>query len=442
MKTNFLLVLTFIGGLFWSQAQETIPRKLSLQQAINYTLENNYNFQRASNEIRIAEKRVWEETSAGLPQVNGSVDYQNNVKQPIILFPDGDGGFTPITFGTKQNLNAGVNLSQLIFDGAYFVGLKYTRTYLDTRENALEKTELVLRDGVISAYTNVLFTQEGVSILEENIALLQSNLKETQAFVEAGFAEEQNAEQLEITLANLENDLNRSYRLEEIGLKMLKLTLGMDINQSIELTDKLEDLLLTHIDLEILNQSLDLNDHIDYRIALNEQTGNELLVRLEKSKYLPTISAFANYQTVANNDQFQFFQADQQWFQSSVVGVSLQIPIFSSMQRSSRTQQAKIQLENSEINVLETGQELELNLRKAQSAYQFSLDNFATAKRSLDLAQRIERKENTKYFEGLSSSFDLTTAQNQLYSKQREYLQAISSIITSKSTLDNALNIK
>lgn len=442
MKTNFLLVLSFIGGLFWTQAQETVPRKLSLQQAINYTLENNYNFQRASNEIRIAEKRVWEETSAGLPQINGSVDYQNNVKQPIILFPDGDGGFTPITFGTKQNLNAGVNLSQLIFDGAYFVGLKYTRTYLDTRENALEKTELVLRDGVISAYTNVLFTQEGVSILEENIALLQSNLEETRAFVEAGFAEEQNAEQLEITLANLENDLNRSYRLEEIGLKMLKLTLGMDINEELELTDKLEDLLLTHIDLEILNRTLDLEDHIDYRIAVNEQTGNELLVRLEKSRYLPSISAFANYQTVANNDQFQFFQDDQQWFQSSVVGVSLQIPIFSSMQRSSRTQQAKIQLENSQINVLETGQELELNLRKAQSAYQFSLDNFATAKRSLDLAQRIERKENTKYFEGLSSSFDLTTAQNQLYSKQREYLQAISSIITSKSTLDNALNIK
>ena len=442
MKTNFLLVLSFIGGLFWTQAQETVPRKLSLQQAINYTLENNYNFQRASNEIRIAEKRVWEETSAGLPQINGSVDYQNNVKQPIILFPDGDGGFTPITFGTKQNLNAGVNLSQLIFDGAYFVGLKYTRTYLDTRENALEKTELVLRDGVISAYTNVLFTQEGVSILEENIALLQSNLEETRAFVEAGFAEEQNAEQLEITLANLENDLNRSYRLEEIGLKMLKLTLGMDINEELELTDNLEDLLLTHIDLEILNRTLDLEDHIDYRIAINEQTGNELLVRLEKSKYLPSISAFANYQTVANNDQFQFFQDDQQWFQSSVVGVSLQIPIFSSMQRSSRTQQAKIQLENSQINVLETGQELELNLRKAQSAYQFSLDNFATAKRSLDLAQRIERKENTKYFEGLSSSFDLTTAQNQLYSKQREYLQAISSIITSKSTLDNALNIK
>ncbi len=442
MKTNFLLILTFLSGLFWTQAQETVPRKLSLQQAINYTLENNYNFQRASNEIRIAEKRVWEETSAGLPQINGSVDYQNNVKQPIILFPDGEGGFTPITFGTKQNLNAGVNLSQLIFDGAYFVGLKYTRTYLDTRENALEKTELVLRDGVISAYTNVLFTQEGVSILEENIALLQSNLEETRAFVEAGFAEEQNAEQLEITLANLENDLNRSYRLEEIGLKMLKLTLGMDINEELELTDKLEDLLLTHIDLEILNRTLDLEDHIDYRIAINEQTGNELLVRLEKSKYLPSISAFANYQTVANNDQFQFFQDNQQWFQSSVVGVSLQIPIFSSMQRSSRTQQAKIQLENSQINVLETGQELELNLRKAQSAYQFSLDNFATAKRSLDLAQRIERKENTKYFEGLSSSFDLTTAQNQLYSKQREYLQAISSIITSKSTLDNALNIK
>lgn len=438
-KPIMLLGFMFLSVMAWSQEE---PLRFSLQEAITYTFENNYNAQKVSNEIDIAKKRVWEETAAGLPQINGTIDYQNNIEQPVILFPDGDGGFTPITFGTKQNINAGVSLSQLVFDGAYFVGLQYTRTYLKIRENALEKTEFELREGIVSAYTGVLFTQEGIRILEENISVLDKNLTETQAFVEAGFAEEQNAEQLEITLAGLKNELNRSYRLEEIGFKMLKLAMGIDIEKTVILTDNMEQLLIQNIDLEVLNQTFDVTNHIDYEIALNDKVGSELLVKLEKTRFLPSINAFVNYQTMANNDEFKFFQDDQQWFNSSVVGVSLNLPIFSSLQRTSRTAQAKIQLENSEINLIETEQQLELDLREAQSQYQFSLDNFDTAKRSLDLAERIERKENTKYFEGLSTSFNLTDAQNQLYSSQRNYLQAIYEIITAKAKLDNALNIK
>ena len=330
----------------------------------------------------------------------------------------------------------------MIFDGAYFVGLQYTQTFLKIRENALEKTEFQLRDGITTAYTSVLFTQEGIAILEKNIAALEKNLEETKAFVAAGFAEEQNAEQLEITLAGLQNDLNRSYRLEEIGFKMLKLAMGMDIEEELVLTDTMESLLFSNLDLAILNAEFDVTQHIDYEIAMNDKVGNELLVRLEKSRYIPSINAFLNYQTQANNDEFKFFQSNQEWFNSSIVGVSLNVPIFSSFQRKSRTAQAKINLENSEINLLETEQQLELDVKEAQSQYQFSIDNFETAKRSLDLAERIERKENTKYFEGLSTSFNLTDAQNQLYSSQRNYLQAIYEIITAKSKLNNALNIK
>ncbi|MDA8595483.1 TolC family protein [Flavobacteriaceae bacterium] len=438
-KPIMLLGFMFLSVMAWSQEE---PLRFSLQEAITYTFENNYNAQKVSNEIDIAKKRVWEETAAGLPQINGTIDYQNNIEQPVILFPDGDGGFTPITFGTKQNINAGVSLSQLVFDGAYFVGLQYTRTYLKIRENALEKTEFELREGIVSAYTGVLFTQEGIRILEENISVLDKNLTETQAFVEAGFAKCRTTRHLEITLAGLKNELNRSYRLEEIGFKMLKLAMGIDIEKTVILTDNMEQLLIQNIDLEVLNQTFDVTNHIDYEIALNDKVGSELLVKLEKTRFLPSINAFVNYQTMANNDEFKFFQDDQQWFNSSVVGVSLNLPIFSSLQRTSRTAQAKIQLENSEINLIETEQQLELDLREAQSQYQFSLDNFDTAKRSLDLAERIERKENTKYFEGLSTSFNLTDAQNQLYSSQRNYLQAIYEIITAKAKLDNALNIK
>ena len=209
MKTNFLLVLTFIGGLFWTQAQETVPRKLSLQQAINYTLENNYNFQRASNEIRIAEKRVWEETSAGLPQINGSVDYQNNVKQPIILFPDGDGGFTPITFGTKQTAMGMIELKQLLFDGTYVVGVQGIKHFLDIANNVQEKTQLEIQRIIVDAYLGAIAAQANVTVLDENINTLSKNVEEVHQLFRSGFGEEESVEQLEITLLDLETQNSR-----------------------------------------------------------------------------------------------------------------------------------------------------------------------------------------------------------------------------------------
>lgn len=437
IKLTWVLVL-----LVSAMSAQEVAQPFSLQEAITYTLENNYQAQQVDNDALIAKKRIWETTAEGLPQINASVDYNNYLEQPVILFPDGEGGFTPITFGTKQNMSGAVTLNQLIFNGSYFVGLQYAETYLKIREDLIEKTEFELRETVTAAYSGVLFTQESIDILLRNIEALEKSLKETQAFVKAGFAEEQNAEQLEITLITLRNELNKTYRLEDISLKTLKYVMGLDIETEIVLTDKLEVLLESNVDFGLSQEPFDVTNHIDYRLAENDLTGSEQLVKLEKTKFIPSITAFANYQTQGNNDEFNFFNSDQTWFNSSIVGVSLQIPIFSSLSRSAKTAQAKIALENSKIALEETKQNLELNLRKTQNEYQFALDNYATAKLSLNLAERIESKETTKYFEGLSTSFNLTDAQTQLYSKQRDYLQSIYEIITSKAALDKALNQK
>jgi outer membrane protein TolC len=165
------------------------------------------------------------------------------------------------------------------------------------------------------------------------------------------------------------------------------------------------------------------------------------MMKFEQSKALPSINAFLNYGRQGFSDSFTFLNNDQQWFDSSLLGVSLQVPIFSSFSRKSKTAQAKIALENADLRLKETKERLNLLSEKAKSEYQLSIENYNTAQKNLGLSERIEKKQRVKFFEGISSSFDLLLAQNQLYSQQQNYIQSMLEVISKKATLENALNI-
>ena len=445
MKRIIIMVLAFlISSLSFSQ-DKTL--KMSLNEAVNYALRHSYSIRNAKLDIDAAKKKKWETTTIGLPQVSAKVDYQNFLKQVVTLLPaefvgGTPGEFTEITFGTKQNLHATLTANQLLFDGSYLIGLQSAKVYLQISKLAKEKTELGIKEAVINAYGNVLLAEESVIILSNNKNLLQKNLDQTKAIVKNGMAEVQDAEQLQITLSTVKNQLNKAKRLKDISYKMLNITLGLDLNTSLKLTDSLQSLAVKSTDLGLFAKKLDLKNHIDFKIADNTKKSNELLMKYEMSKALPSISAFVNYSKFANSDTFTFFNKDQKWFASSLFGLSVNIPVFSSFKRSSRTQQARIALEQSEIDLQETSQKLKLQVASTKSDYQFSLDQYVTAKENLRLSKSIEHKENVKFFEGVGSSFQLTTAQNQLYQKQQEYLQAILNIINAKIKLENALNIK
>lgn len=442
MKKMITLLLLF--QLVCIQAQE-VAYSFSLDEAISYAMSNNYTVRLADLEIDEAEEKKWETTAMGLPHIDGKIDYSNFLKQGVTLLPSEivggpPGEYEEVIFGTKQNLNATFTLNQLLFDGSYLVGLQSAKTYLKISTLAKEKTNQSVREAVINAYGDVLIAEETIEILENNKKILQKNLDETKIIFENGFTEEQDVEQQQITLSKIENDLNKSVRYLSIAKQMFNITLGIPVNQDVTLTESLESLGLRSTDLGLLTTQFDLKNHIDYQIADNELTTNELMVKFEKSKALPSLNAFVNYSTFANNDNNIFFENDGNWFNSSLFGVSLNLPIFSSLERSSRTQQAKINLMQSQITLDETAQKLQLQVDSAKNKYQFSLDQFQTTKQNLVLAERIANKEQIKFFEGLSSSFNLANAQNQLFNTQQSYLQAIFGIIQSKVELENALN--
>ena len=441
------LLLASICSCFFliTNAQEE-KMTLSLNEAISLAIENSYNTKASKNDIKSATEKVWETTTIGLPQINGALDYQNNLKQQVSLLPaeitGGPAGtFTPVIFGTKQNIGASITLKQLLFDGSYLVGLQASRTYLKISKQANEKTELLTREAVINAYGNVLVSENSISILEKNLKIIKKNLSDVRKIYENGLNEQEDIEQLEITLGNLNSQLNSVKRMKGIAYKMLNLSLGNPIANELTLTDTLDSLVKSNISLDIVSEEFSISNHVDFRIAENDRESKRLLLKLEKSKALPTLSAFVNYGTQGYSDTFSFLKNEQEWFNSSLLGVSLNIPIFSSLGRSSKTKQATIALENADIKLEETKQHLNLMAEKAKSDYQLSIENYSTAQKNVGLAERIENKQRIKFFEGLSSSFDLLQAQNQLYSQQQNYIQSMLDVIAKKATLENALNI-
>ncbi|WP_298763191.1 TolC family protein [uncultured Polaribacter sp.] len=437
------IVLLALSLLFFStiKAQEK-SMKLSLEEAIIFALEHSYNTKIARNDIASANEKVWETTTIGLPQIDGQVDYQNFLKQPISVADiNGDGIDEEFVFGTKQNLNAAVTLKQLLFDGSYLVGLQASKTFLKISKQAEEKTEMLTREAVINAYGNVLVTEKSISILKNNIKILEKNYNDAKKIYENGFNEEEDVEQLEITLGNLKNQLNSVIRMQEIAYQMLNLALGNPINTKLILKDSLDSLAETNIQLELIAEDFNFTNHVDFKIAENDIETKRLMVKLEQSKALPSLYAFINYGTQAFSNSFTFFNNEQRWFQSSLIGVSLNVPIFSSFGRKSRTAQAKIALENSDLRLEETKQRLNLQAKKAKSEYQLSIENYSTSKRNVNLSERIEKKQRVKFFEGLSSSFDLLQAQNQLYTQQQNYIESMLNVIAKKAALENALNL-
>ena len=433
--------------LLWSvplTAQEN-KTSFSLDEAIAYALEHNYQSINASRDMVDAQKQKWETIATGLPQISGAVNYQNQLKQPVAQIPaeffgGQPGEFAEVVFGQPQQLIATGTLRQQLFDGSYIVGVQATKAFLSYSRNNKEKTDLEVRKAVVEAYGNVLLAKESVLILEKNKTTLEKNLFETKKVYENGLGDEESVDQLQITLSSIDNQLKNARRLEKITLQMLNLMMGIPLESPTILTENLDNLTQRKIDYGILDSEFNMENNVDYKLVynLNEQRYYEL--KLAKSRALPSLNAFINYGGQSFGDQFTFFDQGQDWFGFSTFGVDLNIPIFSSLGRSASTQRAKITYDKAKTQLTEAEEQIRLQLDSAKSDYILSIEEYQTSKDNLTLAERIENKNQVKYAEGLATSFELRQAQTQLYATQQEYLQSMVDVINKKTALEIILN--
>lgn len=438
---NKKILPLFIGMMLSSMAYA--QESLSIEEAWQYAVEHNVNIQKAKIDQNIADKKVKETVGIGLPQVNAKGSYNYFLEIPVQLLPaeivGGPAGqYVPIQFGQTHIAKGEVTLSQLLFNGSYIVGLESSKTYKETTALIQEKTELTVKEGILLAYTGVLVTEENIKTLEDNRKILEKSLYDTKKTYEVGLIEYQNVEQLEYSYKSLVTNIDNLKRTKDKLTMSLKYVLGYPLNEELVLTSSLPELIKQN-EVLVAEDTNDVTQHIDYRIKRNQLRLTELQLKLEKSKALPTLSGFISSSYNGNSNEFTFFDKSQQWFNTSVIGLQLDIPIFSGLQRSMKTQQAKLEVKKAEMDMLDTERQLKSTIYTTKIDYDNAYNSFKNAEDLIALSSSIYKKQQTKFQEGLGTSFDLQQAETQLYNSQREYYNAALSLIQAKTKLDQAL---
>ena len=413
----------------------------TLNEAIEFGLINNSTSKNAVNDLKIANAKKWETIATGLPQIKSYIEYTNNLKQAVSLVPaeffgGNPGEFAELSFGTKQTIDGSITLTQLLFDGSYSVGLASIKLYMEIAINAKTKTEQEVKKAIISAYGNALVSKERVVILKKNLANVKNNLDEIEKIYKNGLTELENVEQLSITYSSIKNSLNYAVKLNKTSLNLFKLIIGFDIEKEVVLSNNLHDLTLKNILEKNSIENFEIEKNIDYQLALNNKKSQQTLLRLEQSKALPTLRAFIKGGYDGNNNSFKFFKPDQKWYGYSYAGVSMSVPIFSSLRKSAKTQQAKIEFEKSKIDLSESKKKIIIQFENVKSEYQYAVNSYNNAIENLKLAEKIERKNQIKFIEGLISGLELRQAQIQLYSIQNQLLQSMLEVINKKTNLE------
>jgi outer membrane protein TolC len=158
-----------------------------------------------------------------------------------------------------------------------------------------------------------------------------------------------------------------------------------------------------------------------------------LSLKREKSGYLPSLAAVYMHTEKVNKPAFDFAPTD-------VFQLSMNIPIFTSGQRHVKVQQRRLELDKV-VNIKENvANGLRLEHKNANNELATAYENYLNNKKNIDLTNRIYEKTVIKYKEGLSTSMDLTNAQNQYLKAQSDYYNAVYSLITAKNKLDKLTN--
>ncbi len=454
----------FILGLFilcvnFAKGQERL--KLTLENCINYALENNENIKTAKLERRISDTQIDETLATGLPQVNGSIGitrnfdvqvtpipdfispsvYQILVDEALVNEEDREFGVFPAAFGTDWNGNAGINARQLIFDGSFFVGLEAAKTVKLLIEKQQVQTEIEVIEDVSKTYYSVLIAEENLEFLARNFEATDTLLRETQAMYESGFAERIDVSRIKIQHNNLKADLKNTTELLVSSVNLLKFQMGMPISQPIEFASGLEGV---DLDEEMMIEDYDSSSYKN-RPEYDVLNTNMLLVDLNiknyRSRYLPNLYANFNYGYTSGTRTFSELTElnDQTWFKYSNLGVALSIPIFDGLSKRANIQRNRIQREQIQIAIDQFQNNVVREVFQSNTDLQNARRNLAAQQENVDLANQVYIDTKIKYQEGLGPNLDVVQANTSLKEAQTNYLNALYDVITSQIELKKAL---
>lgn len=436
-----VLVITITG----MQAQDA--EQFSLLEAIAYAQAKSNTVRTAQLEIARSKAEVQEYTAIGIPKINGGVEYQYFVHLPTSLIPNDafvipgapapEPGYSETSFGTKNNLTFELSLNTLVFDGSYFVGLKASRGLMEMTKRQADLTKYDIKHLVVKAYLQVLIAEENKGVLLRNVENIQKMRDETQVFLDNGMVEQLDVDRLDLSLSNLQVDLEMLARQTELAYNVLKFQMNYPLEDEITLFDELEDVLALP-DASDLDGEIALDRRIETDILKQTIRLNELNTKRFTMGYLPSLSAFAVHQQVLQRDDL-FDAAQPGFFPTTIVGLKLNVPIFDGFDKAAKIKKSKIDVQKFQLQLNDLERNITLQVTNARATYSNATERLVNQDKNLALAEKILKTTRIKYREGVGSSLEMTQAEQELYRTQANRLNALYELVVAKADLDKAL---
>ncbi len=441
-KNLFSLAVLFCTAFFASAqtAADTNAGKLSLNDCISYAMKNEPAIRQAAIDQEIAEKDIQIRLADWFPQLNVGNTLQHFFKKSVIVLPNSANpaaGSNYISSGVFNSNALGLTGTQTIYSNSLRLAAGTARYYRQQARQNTAQVKINLVVDVSKAFYDLLLTGQQLSVLDEDISRLGSNSKEALSQYQAGTNDRIDYEQSRIALNN--SNSQRFSAAESIKSKYTYLRQLMGYPQGKPIQLRYDSLTLTR---EIL---VDTPEHsrpqgrIEYQLL-------QTTIALEKENYsfykydfLPTLSAFGNYNLIYQNDKAaRLFDRS---FPNSVIGLSLSIPVFQGNKRIYNMRRAALVVKRSALDMTELNNSMETEYSQASGTYKSYRTQYALSAQNVEIARHVYTIVKIQYQQGIKPYLNLIQAESDLRTSQLNYLNALFQLLSSKLDVQHALGI-
>ena len=459
-KSNIFWVMIIC---LWALTDSYGQQSFTLEEAINYALQRSEQTKLANINIQIADAQIKEYKASGLPQVNGNTSYNYFLAIPTQILPDflgpavdgrllnydlirpeqitpPSGAGLPAQFGTRNIVTVGAEASFMIFDAAFFAGLKAVSKAKELARKESNQSEFEIKKAVSEAYFLVAYTETNKAIIEKNLTNLQQSLNETKALLQNGFVEQLDVDRLELSYQILQVEQDKLNRAAEVTSNILKFQMNYPLEEPIQLTESIEALMLKLMpsNIELGIEAYNYQSRPEYNTIEAGIKLNEIQIENIRSGYFPVLRGFVSYNTQLFRNEL-FNSNENGWFPNSVAGLSLSIPIYDGNRRASQVRKARLELDKVLVQKRQFEIAMDLEVINARQNLANAETSLTAREKTLRLAERIYNTTLIKYKEGVGSSIETSQAERELYNAQSAHTEALYDVLNARYELKKAI---
>ena len=391
---------------------------MSLKEAVTYGMNGNTDIKKQNIAVLQSREKVREVISYGLPQINGTAQLNDNLIQSELLLPGEiigqPGTYIPIKFGIQYGIPLALNANQLLYNQAYFVGIKQAKAFELFSKVQLEKIQQDVIYNIAAAYLQAVIVREQSMLIQANLEMVNQSLKVVQSQYENQMARKIDLDQLKVTRSNTQTDYDNSQVQFAFALDQLKILIGYPLTDTLILNEIIAD------NNMFVSQN-NTGNNPSLSLLQQQTTLKQLEIKNINSKYLPTLVAFGQY---GYQSQFSKWN-DMYWFNSAIIGLSLNLTIFDGLLKHHQVKQRKFELQSLQLDKELLEKSLNVEYNNAVKKYQQNQKTVLNQTENLTLAENVYDAMQNNYKNGLASLSDLINSDTGLKSAQSSFLTAL-----------------